>query len=63
MVCTKLEKLTGAPQDVAVGVLPFFHIYGLNGLLNLGLSLGRHTIAVPQFEPAAFAALFSKYKV
>ncbi|XP_059482537.1 uncharacterized protein LOC132200818 [Neocloeon triangulifer] len=52
----------GAPQDVAVGVLPLFHIYGLNGLLNVGLSVGRHTITVPKFEPKPFASIFSTYK-
>ncbi|CAB3363097.1 Hypothetical predicted protein [Cloeon dipterum] len=52
----------GAPQDVTVGVLPFFHIYGLNGLLNISLSIGRHTITIPKFEPKVFASIFTKYK-
>ncbi|KAF4523514.1 hypothetical protein B566_EDAN004585 [Ephemera danica] len=49
-------------QDVALGLLPFFHIYGLNGVLTVNLSLGRHTVTMPRFDPALFVASFSRFK-
>ncbi|KAF4523515.1 hypothetical protein B566_EDAN004586 [Ephemera danica] len=49
-------------QDVTVSVLPFFHIYGMNGVLNLSLSLGRHTVILPRFEAGQYATVIARYK-
>jgi acyl-CoA synthetase (AMP-forming)/AMP-acid ligase II len=37
-------------DDVLVGVLPFFHIYGQTVVLNLGLAKGATIITMPRFD-------------
>ena len=39
------------PTDVAFGVLPFFHIFGLNVVLGLSLLAGATTLAIERFDP------------
>jgi len=52
-----LEQLQANPyreqrsDDVAFGVLPFFHIFGLNVVLNLSLQTGGAVLAVERFDP------------
>ncbi|GJQ65039.1 hypothetical protein Trydic_g7193 [Trypoxylus dichotomus] len=38
-------------QDTALTVLPFFHIYGFNGILNVCLKEGIHLVTIPKFTP------------
>lgn len=38
-------------RDRILAVLPFFHAFGLSGLMNFGLSLGAELIILPRFEP------------
>ncbi len=38
-------------DDVALGVLPFFHIYGLNVVLGLTLFTGGSVVTVERFDP------------
>ena len=52
-----LEQCQGLParaqraDDVVLGVLPFFHIFGLNVVLNLTLMTGASVILVERFDP------------
>jgi acyl-CoA synthetase (AMP-forming)/AMP-acid ligase II len=39
-----------AEDDVLVGVLPFFHIYGQTVVLNLGLAKGATIVTMPRFD-------------
>jgi acyl-CoA synthetase (AMP-forming)/AMP-acid ligase II len=39
-----------AEDDVLVGVLPFFHIYGQTVVLNLGLANGATIVTMPRFD-------------
>jgi long-chain acyl-CoA synthetase len=39
------------PEDVVFGVLPFFHIFGLNVALGLTLHAGSAILAVERFDP------------
>jgi long-chain acyl-CoA synthetase len=39
-------------DDVIYGVLPLFHIFGLNVVLGLGLSVGATIVLVQRFDPA-----------
>jgi acyl-CoA synthetase (AMP-forming)/AMP-acid ligase II len=39
-----------AQDDVLVGVLPFFHIYGQTVVLNLGLAKGATIVTMPRFN-------------
>ncbi len=41
------------PDDVSLGVLPLFHIFGLNVLLGLSLYAGASVVLVERFDPAS----------
>ena len=41
------------PADVSLGVLPMFHIFGLNVLLGLSLYAGASVVLVERFDPAS----------
>lgn len=40
------------PDDVCLGVLPLFHIFGLNVVLGLGLFAGATVVLVERFDPS-----------
>jgi len=42
-------------DDVIYGVLPLFHIFGLNVVLGLGLDVGATILLVQRFDPATAA--------
>jgi long-chain acyl-CoA synthetase len=39
------------PSDVALGALPFFHVFGLNVVLGVGLAAGASVVLVEHFDP------------
>ena len=41
------------PDDVGLGVLPLFHIFGLNVVLGLSLYAGASVVLVERFDPAS----------
>jgi len=41
------------PSDVAFGVLPMFHIFGLNVVLGLTLAAGGSVVLVERFDPTS----------
>jgi long-chain acyl-CoA synthetase len=41
------------PEDALLGVLPLFHIFGLNVVLGVGLSAGARVVLVERFDPVA----------
>ena len=43
-----------AEQDTVIGVLPFFHIYGIMVILSLGLANGATIVSLPRFDLAQF---------
>ena len=49
-------------EERIVAVLPFFHIYGLQVVLNLGLWRGATLVTVPKFELEPFLALLERYQ-
>ena len=46
-----------------VGVLPFFHIYGMVVILYSSLHYGSRTVTMSKFEPELFLSCLEKYKV
>jgi long-chain acyl-CoA synthetase len=50
-------------DDVTLGVLPFFHIFGLNVVLGVALAAGATTVLVDRFQPAPTAALVARHRV
>lgn len=37
-------------QDTALAIMPFFHVYGMNGLMNLSIYLAARLVLIPQPE-------------
>ncbi|KAK9722862.1 AMP-binding enzyme [Popillia japonica] len=49
-------------QEVALTVLPFFHIYGFNGILNVCLKEGIHLVTIPKFTPEDYVKALEEYR-
>ena len=50
-------------DDIFLGVLPFFHIYGQVIVLLGGLVDGAKTVTMPKFDPEMFLNLIQKHRV
>ena len=48
-------------SDSFIGVLPFFHIYGMTVLMNGGLRKGATIVTIPRFDLEGFLELTQKY--
>ncbi len=51
------------PGDVVIGVLPFFHIYGMVVIMNMTLITGATIVTVPRFDMEEFLQTIEKYRV
>ena len=49
-LCQSEPHLGMTGDDVVFAVLPFFHIYGMNVLMNLGLATGVKIVSLPRFD-------------
>jgi acyl-CoA synthetase (AMP-forming)/AMP-acid ligase II len=49
-------------SDVFIGLLPFFHIYGMTVLMNGGLRKGATIVTIPRFDLEAFLELSERYR-
>ncbi len=50
-------------DEVLIAVLPFFHIYGMQVLMNLGLRVGASIVTMPRFDLEQFLQLHEQYGV
>lgn len=50
-------------RDVMAAVLPFFHIYGFQIILNSGLLAGATIVTLPRFELGAYLRMLAEYRV
>ncbi len=50
-------------DDVSLGVLPFFHIFGLNVVLGLSLHAGGSILTVERFDPESALDAIAKHGV
>jgi acyl-CoA synthetase (AMP-forming)/AMP-acid ligase II len=50
-------------DDVLIGVLPFFHIYGQTVIMNLGLRHGVPVVTMPRFDLDQFLGLIEEHRV
>ena len=53
-VAQSLVPLDAENIDRVLAVLPFFHIYGLNVVMNIFLRLGKTVVTLPKFDLADF---------
>ena len=52
--CKSTEQILDCtPKDKLIGVLPFFHVFGLSNVLHLGLIHGGTVVLVPQYSPGS----------
>jgi long-chain acyl-CoA synthetase len=51
------------PTDIGIGVLPFFHVFGLNVVLGVSLAAGASVVLTERFDPRESAALVRKHGV
>jgi acyl-CoA synthetase (AMP-forming)/AMP-acid ligase II len=57
------EALTVNDEDTLIGCLPFFHVYGMTVIMNLGLRNGATIVTMPRFDLAQFLELIERHKV
>jgi acyl-CoA synthetase (AMP-forming)/AMP-acid ligase II len=50
-------------DDTLVGVLPFFHIYGMTVIMNQGLLAGATIVTMPRFDLDQFLGLIAEHGV
>jgi acyl-CoA synthetase (AMP-forming)/AMP-acid ligase II len=50
-------------DDIAFAVLPFFHIYGMQVLMNNTLSRGMTTVTVPRFDLVQMLTLTQEHRI
>ncbi len=50
-------------EGVALAVLPFFHIYGMQVLMNASLHMGGTLVTMPRFDLEQFLTLIQEHKV
>ena len=61
------QVLTWAPnlkrgEEIALGLLPFFHVFAMTGVMNFGLALGAELILMPRFVLDDALELIAKHK-
>jgi acyl-CoA synthetase (AMP-forming)/AMP-acid ligase II len=50
-------------DDVAIGILPFFHIYGMTVVMNLTVWRKATVVLMPRFDLEAFLGLMQTYRI
>ena len=60
---SKEAMISKPDRTKSLGLLPFFHSYGLLVILLLNLFDGKTTVTLPKFEAATFLRCLQKHKV
>ncbi len=50
-------------KDTLIGVLPFYHIYGMMLIMNVSLRQGATVVTMPRFDPEQFLQIIQNHKV
>jgi acyl-CoA synthetase (AMP-forming)/AMP-acid ligase II len=62
-VLQSAHVLDVGPEDRVLGVLPFFHIYGMVVIMNLGLHVGATVVTMPRFELEPCLEILQRYRI
>jgi acyl-CoA synthetase (AMP-forming)/AMP-acid ligase II len=62
-ICQTMEPHATSDRDTLIGVLPFFHIYGMTVIMNIALRLGATVVTMPRFDLEEFLQLLQDHKV
>jgi long-chain acyl-CoA synthetase len=57
------ERVPVDPDGTVLAVLPFFHVYGLTSVLNIGVRYGVTLVLLPRFDPVAAMDLIERHRV
>lgn len=66
LVANLCQLVSGDPttaDDVLIGVLPFYHIYGMVVIMAHAIAAGAHVVTMPRFDLAKFLSLVQEYHV
>jgi acyl-CoA synthetase (AMP-forming)/AMP-acid ligase II len=62
-VAQTLAAIPSAPDERLMAVLPFFHIYGMQCMMNCGLRAGATVITLPRFDLEQFLRAHQDYGI
>ena len=62
-IAQALGAVTLGEDDAFVAVLPFFHIYGMQVLMNFGLRVGATIVTMPRFDLEQFLRLHQEHRL
>ena len=63
MIKSAMGKWYSGGQDKILGVLPFYHIYGLTGLVQQPLHRGIELVVMPAFNLEVFLKAIQEHKI
>ena len=62
-LCQVREVQAVTAEDTVIGVLPFFHIYGMTVIMNQALRVGATVVTMPRFDLDEFLTLMERHRV
>jgi 4-coumarate--CoA ligase len=62
-VAQTLGAIPSAPDEKLMAVLPFFHIYGMQCMMNCGLRAGATVVTLPRFDLEQFLRAHQDYRI
>jgi acyl-CoA synthetase (AMP-forming)/AMP-acid ligase II len=62
-ICQTMPVERMEAGEVTVGLLPFYHIYGMTIILSMALRCGATVVSMPRFEMEAFCALVEAHEI
>jgi long-chain acyl-CoA synthetase len=60
--CRAILHAIGSSPEVFLGILPYFHIYGLTVGVHFATACGATTVPLPRFEPLAALKAIARFK-
>ncbi|MFC2948597.1 long-chain-fatty-acid--CoA ligase [Virgibacillus sediminis] len=61
-MCQAWMYNTKKENDIILGVLPFFHVYGMTTVMNMSIMQGSQMVLLPNFDPAKVLQTIHKQK-
>lgn len=61
-MATKWISKAERDKEIVLGVLPFFHVYGMTTVMNLSVMYGAKMILLPKFDPKEVLKTIQKHK-